>query len=155
MNNTTAMESERPAVIPNGPGTYALLLACGVVRRVVVGRLGPFRLRPGWYVYAGSAFGPGGLRARIDHHRRLAARPHWHIDYLRRHTRFAGVWYTAGVRCEHEWARLFREAPGAEIPVRRFGSSDCDCPAHLFRFEDPPAVTLLRRAGFPAGAVCE
>jgi Uri superfamily endonuclease len=68
-----------------------------------MGSLGRLQLRPGYYVYVGSAFGPGGLRARIEHHARPAVRPHWHIDYLRRYTRLEAVWY-CGQRCEYECA---------------------------------------------------
>ena len=47
------------------------------------------------------------------------------------------------MRCEHEWAEVLRNAPGAEIPVERFGSSDCNCAAHLFRFAESP-VDLMK-----------
>ena len=70
------------------PGTYALLLASTATRCLyALGGLGSLTLRPGWYVYVGSAFGPGGVCARLAHHRKRAARPHWHVDYLRLHTR--------------------------------------------------------------------
>jgi Uri superfamily endonuclease len=69
---------------PAEPGTYVLLLRCSSTRAVHVGRLGTLRLRPGWYVHVGSAYGPRGLRARISHHRHRVQRPHWPIDYLRR-----------------------------------------------------------------------
>ena len=89
---------------PRAPGTYALILACHRNSRIRIGRLGSMQLRSGYFVYIGSAFGSGGLYARIAHHRRLAMRPRWHIDYLRRHTRPEAVWFRCGVRCEHEWA---------------------------------------------------
>jgi len=47
------------------PGTYALILSCASNARIQVGRLGTMRLQRGYYVYLGSALGPGGLRARI------------------------------------------------------------------------------------------
>jgi Uri superfamily endonuclease len=52
------------------------------MKRLSVGRLGEFDLVPGFYAYVGSAFGLGGLRARIGHHPESTAEPHWHIDYL-------------------------------------------------------------------------
>jgi len=133
-------------VIPAAPGTYALALRCGSRRSVRIGRLGVLQLRPGWYVYVGSAFGPGGLRARIGHHLRVARRPHWHVDYLRRRTRLVAVWYVCGARCEHEWAQRLGAVPGAAMPLAGFGSSDCHCPAHLFQFQkrrptDDPSTT--------------
>ncbi len=124
-------ENNRP--IPTVPGTYALLLRSTTAARVRIGRLGIIDLRPGYYVYIGSAFGPGGLRARISHHQRIAQHPHWHIDYLRSHARLAEVLYVCNSRCEHEWAALIAAVPGAVIPMPGFGSSDCHCLAHLFR----------------------
>jgi len=134
---------------PAAPGTYVLVLSCRSERRIRVGRLGPFRLRPGYYLYVGSAFGPGGLRARIGHHRRRALRPHWHIDYLRRYARLEAVWCAPGVRAEHEWAAAIAALPGAR-GAPGFGSSDCSCPAHLFWFAvlpDSPAPPPGRPAG--------
>ena len=111
-----------------------------------VGRLGSLVLRPGWYVYVGSAFGPGGVRARVAHHRKLAARPRWHVDYLRRQAALKHVWYTCDpTPREHEWARVLRQLPGAEVPLRGFGSSDCRCPSHLVHFSRQPSLSAFRR----------
>ncbi len=71
---------ENGSVIPDVPGTYALVLACAVANRIRIGRLGLLRLRPGSYVYVGSAFGPGGLHARISHHQHVTQSPRWHVD---------------------------------------------------------------------------
>lgn len=133
-------------MIPAAFGTYALVLACASARRLRIGRLGLLYLHPGCYVYVGSAFGTGGLRARISHHLRVALRPHWHIDYLRRRARPEAVWYISGARREHEWAELIGTMRGAAVPMLGFGSSDCDCPAHLFWFEDRPSAAAIRRA---------
>ena len=129
------------------PGTYALLLASSDSRSLSIGRLGRLAVRPGWYVYVGSAFGPGGVRARLAHHRRLAARPHWHIDYLRLHAALQCVWYTydAGRR-EHEWSSVLLQLPDAEVALSGFGASDCSCASHLFRFGRQPSLRgFLRR----------
>jgi Uri superfamily endonuclease len=131
-------------IIPADPGTYVLVLRCATSRAVRIGRLGSIRLPPGWYVYVGSAFGPGGLRARIGHHRKRAAHPHWHIDYLRRYTRLESVWYCCGVRREHEWAARIGAMPGAAIVLRGFGSSDCRCATHLYWFAESPNATVLK-----------
>jgi Uri superfamily endonuclease len=134
-------------VIPNAGGTYALALWCGGSRRRVrIGRLGVLQLRPGWYVYIGSAFGTGGLRARVNHHRRVARRPHWHVDYLRRRTRLVAVWYISGARCEHQWAQRLGGIPGAATPLAGFGSSDCDCMTHLLQFEKQTPAAAIRLA---------
>jgi Uri superfamily endonuclease len=103
------------------PGTYVLVLRCFTTRTVGVGRIGPVRLAPGWYLYVGSAFGPGGLRARIGHHTKRSARPHWHIDYIRQDTHLESVLYRCGVRCEHEWAGEIGARPGATVVLRASG----------------------------------
>lgn len=64
----------------SAPGSYALLFHCAKAVEVAVGRLGHLQLEPGYYIYLGSAFGPGGVRARTEHHRRISKKPHWHLD---------------------------------------------------------------------------
>jgi Uri superfamily endonuclease len=51
-------------------GTYALVFTAKRKKRLIIGKLGTLTLQPGYYVYVGSAFGPGGLKARIGHHRK-------------------------------------------------------------------------------------
>ena len=49
------------SVMPACPkGTYALVLSCTTEQRIAIGRLGVLDVRPGCYVYVGSALGPGG-----------------------------------------------------------------------------------------------
>ena len=128
------------------PGSYALILRAGRRQTVQVGRLGQLAVEPGCYVYVGSALGPGGVRARVGHHARLAARPHWHIDYLRRAATLRHVWYAYdAVRREHAWADIFAHLPGASIPLPGFGASDCACPAHLYFFSRQPRLDSFRR----------
>ena len=128
------------------PGTYALILESRVEGEIAVGRLGRLHLAPGWYVYVGSAFGPGGLRARCAHHRRPAPNPHWHIDYLRAFTRVHEVWYTVDSRPrEHQWAEHMRGARGARVPLPGFGSTDCHCPSHLSLHPGCPSLEAFRR----------
>ena len=128
---------------PKG-GTYALVLFCSRPKLVRIGQLGALRLRRGFYVYVGSALGPGGVHARIAHHRKVSRQPHWHIDYLRRHTQLDRVWYSSGpVRREHDWARFIRALTGASVPIAGFGSSDCRCLAHLVFFTRRPSLRGL------------
>lgn len=128
------------------PGSYALLLQADRRRIVQIGRLDQLAVEPGCYVYVGSALGPGGVRARVGHHVRLAARPHWHIDYLRRAAALRHVWYSYdSVRREHAWADIFAHMRGASIPLPGFGASDCACPAHLYFFPRQPRLDTFRR----------
>ena len=121
-------------MIPAGKGTYALILQLSLPCRIKVGRLGLMEFPAGLYIYVGSAFGPGGLRARIAHHMKRASRPHWHIDHLRRVCDVEEVWYVEGERLECTWARrLLRNS--AAVPVPGFGCTDCRCNSHLFRVD--------------------
>jgi Uri superfamily endonuclease len=82
----------------------------------------------------------------VAHHRQPAARPHWHIDYLRTATRLEEVWHVYDTtRREHQWAGVFRRARGASLPLRGFGASDCSCVSHLFFFATRPASHAFRR----------
>ncbi len=126
----------RPAV-PSSPGTYALLLSCVRVGRVAVGSLGSMSIGPGAYLYIGSAFGPGGLRARLARHAACKKPTRWHVDYIRPHMRLAGAWFsTAPEPLEHDWASGILALESAAIPLPRFGASDCQCSSHLISFED-------------------
>ncbi len=127
-------------------GTYALILRAAQPAKVQVGKLGDLQILAGSYVYVGSAFGPGGVRARLRRHLRRPPRPHWHIDYLRRVVPPSEIWYAqSDVQREHLWASAFQSLPGARIPLRGFGASDCGCVAHLFYFEAPPCLAAFRR----------
>jgi Uri superfamily endonuclease len=107
-----------------------------------VGKLGKFEFQPGYYLYVGSAFGPGGLAGRLKHHVKTSPCPHWHIDYLRREATLVQVWFSEDeIPREHEWANMLQALPGAIIPVNSFGSSDCACRSHLFYF---PRLTCSR-----------
>lgn len=126
------------------PGTYALLLRIATADVVAIGRRFQLPVAPGWMVYAGSAFGPGGVAARLEHHRRLADRPHWHIDALRRHAAFEAVWFSHDpLRRECLWAAVLAEELGGLPPPFRFGASDCRCPTHLYGFRNRPALATF------------
>lgn len=125
-------------MLPDRSGTYVLILRLPRLATIGVGRLGRFPFPAGWYAYAGSAHGPGGLAARISRHLRLPKPLHWHVDYVRAYARPVEVWYTIGnQKRECTWARALSGLPGASIPVPRFGASDCHCPAHLIHFTAP------------------
>src|SRR5262245_8901343 len=92
------------------PGTYTLILSSSADLSVSIGRLGSLHVQPGFYAYVGSAFGPGGVRARVAHHCRRAAQPHWHIDYLRRAVPVTEIWYAYDqLRREHQWAAVLQQ----------------------------------------------
>ncbi len=53
--------------LPDEKGTYILIASVPQMKRIDVGQLGEFDIVPGFYAYVGSAFGAGGLCARIGH----------------------------------------------------------------------------------------
>jgi len=129
----------------NLPGTYALILLSAADQLIEIGKLGPFSIPRGFYVYVGSARGPGGLKARIAHHERISQRPHWHMDYLRPALQLKEVWYTYDAKQhEHQWANALGCLKSASITIVGFGSSDCSCKSHLFSFTAKPSLGLFR-----------
>lgn len=136
--------------MPSAPGTYVLVLRVESGSAVQIGRLGMFDIPLGWYAYVGSAFGSGGLRARIRHHLAPVRRPHWHIDWFRAEATVREVWFTRDLTLEHAWASILLGLPGAYVPVPRFGASDCSCSTHLIGFANPPqAHAFQQTAGVP------
>lgn len=113
------------------PGTYALVLELQEPAELRIGSLGLIRFDRPFYIYVGSAFGPGGVRARIGHHLRPVRRAHWHIDYLKHCAKVFDVWQcTDRARWECNWAMSILDRRGTSL-VPRFGASDCRCPSHL------------------------
>ena len=111
---------------------------------VVAGRLGLLGIRKGYYLYAGSALGPGGLQARLAHHMRRAPKPHWHIDYLRTVVSLRQIWFCYGrERREHDWADALERELGCAVPYAGFGSSDCGCKSHLFWLGKRPVLAAF------------
>ena len=125
------MAKPRPEQLPEAAGAYALLLHLSAPLRLALPRLGEPLLAPGRYVYCGSAWGPGGLRARLGRHLARRGREHWHIDRLLAAATVEDLAALPGGRECDLVARLAALA-GSAFPVPGFGSSDCRrCPAHL------------------------
>jgi Uri superfamily endonuclease len=126
-------------------GTYALVLENPVVARLRVGCLGLVSFEAPVYLYVGSAFGPGGLSARLRHHLDPAKRPHWHIDYLRGGASLAEIWTTSDARrLECAWSEAARSLRGARGVVG-FGATDCRCESHLVGLAARPRPAAFRR----------
>jgi Uri superfamily endonuclease len=145
MNQESAMDNHS-LKLNNHPGTYALLFECKSPFKVVVGKLGPVRISTGYWVYVGSAFGPGGLRSRLAHHLKSSPRPHWHLDYIKNALHLLKIWTTTdAVKREHEWAAAFSTLKDASRPIAKFGATDCACRSHLIHLHQPPSFTWLKK----------
>ncbi|GAB4210638.1 MAG: GIY-YIG nuclease family protein [Roseiflexaceae bacterium] len=130
-------------------GTYLLIMHLDrALADLRIGQLGRFDFAVGYYLYVGSAFGPGGVPARLAYHaRQQKERPRWHIDYLRAHTRIVETWsLIAPWRLERSWATALSQLPALSVPAPRFGASDDDGQSHLFYAPRRPATRLLSQA---------
>ena len=59
---------EKSLTLPSQPGTYCLVFSSSTSSTVTIGKLGTYKIQPGYYCYIGSAFGRGGLNSRINRH---------------------------------------------------------------------------------------
>lgn len=106
-----------------------------------IGKLGKIAFAGGWYLYVGSAFGSGGVRARVRRHAHGSGKLHWHIDYLLRKTGVDEVWYAAEKqKTEEQWVQAIRNTGEGYNPLTGFGSGDCGCSGHLFHFNEKPDI---------------
>jgi len=120
-------------VIEAKSGAYVLVMHAVRHQSIEIGRLGAMQVVPGYYLYVGSAFGPGGVRARVSHHMRVSERPRWHIDYLRQVCPLVMIWCSyEEVHREHEWVELLESITTVTIPVMGFGASDHRGKSHLY-----------------------
>ncbi|MCP5084227.1 MAG: GIY-YIG nuclease family protein [Alphaproteobacteria bacterium] len=122
-----------PASIDVGKGAYVLALE--LVRRLNLdfSKFTGSTLEPGWYVYLGSARGPGGLAARLQRHFRADKKLHWHIDRLTTEAaQLGGLVVPGGHECALR--ETLQQRPEFELALPGFGSTDCRrCPSHLLR----------------------
>jgi Uri superfamily endonuclease len=124
--------------IPSSKGTYVLVFEAKTEQKVQVGKQGVIDLKPGFYAYIGSAFGPGGLKSRIGRHLKKNKKLKWHIDYVREYLDVVDMYYSESKeKLECKWAAIFAE-DAAIPPLKGFGSSDCKCFSHFFYFKDKP-----------------
>jgi Uri superfamily endonuclease len=115
-------------------GCYQLKIRIKKDITLAVGSLGLCDFEKGEYIYTGSAM--KNLNKRVARHRQKYKKPHWHIDYLLAHSDAEIseiIYHLADTKEECKYNQLLINN-GAEVPVARFGSSDCKiCPAHLVK----------------------
>jgi len=135
----------------SNPGTYALVLRSQTSTKTPIGRWGHLDIQPGYYIYVGSAFGPGGVLARVSRHCRENKSKRWHIDYLREWVTPVSAWCSYDtVHLEHRWAQALAKMP-ATTPIKGFGCSDCKCESHLFFTARKPLLSAF--ASVLAGSI--
>jgi len=115
-------------------GIYVLVLSVSKDIDVSVGALGKVNFEKGLYVYVGSA--QNNLEKRIKRHLGKTKQKFWHIDHLLDDA------HVEVVKVFHKEAEKLEECKTAKyigeigVPVKGFGSSDCNCESHLFKLED-------------------
>ncbi len=137
-----------PKDLPSDAGAYLLILRLGAPTNLVIPKFAGRTLLAGWYLYAGSARGPGGIAARAGRHMRLSKPLRWHIDHLTgAAVETAVVPVPGGGECE--LAGSLARQGDVSIPLTGFGSSDCrQCRAHLLEYRVP---VILNSHSHPSG----
>ena len=139
-------------------GLYVLAMKMETERTIRVGKLGEFTFPVGIYLYVGSAWGPGGLKARVRRHIARAGKnngsPHWHVDYLLPFVEIESVATFPDERDECTLAETLADVPGAVRFPAGFGATDCGCPGHLiFLTHHSPLATRNSKIS-PSSAPC-
>jgi Uri superfamily endonuclease len=139
----TVMNAAVLRSFPVGRGAYALVIDLARPLALEIPRYVGSVLPAGRYVYCGSAYGAGGISARVARHCRVNKKLRWHVDHLTRTGNVVDVLpVTEGRECALLASVL--ATPGAHVPLHRFGSMDCSvCPAHLVAVGSTFAVADL------------
>ncbi len=130
------------------PGTYALVFSSVAKTVVQIGKLGEIRLRPGWYVYVGSALAAKtGVLRRVTRHADPTRPKKWNVDYVKPHLRLLEIWYTHDpVRRECQWAVAVGAGRGAQVHLAQIGARDCKkCATHFYYFPRQPSLAAFQR----------
>lgn len=121
------------ARLPADAGAYTILIELAAPVSLDIAAFAGRTMPVGLYVYAGSARGPGGLRARVARHLRRGKAPHWHVDRL---TEAATSLHAFALPGGSECALVRRlvQTGRYSTPLPGFGSSDCrTCASHLLQ----------------------
>ena len=115
-------------------GTYVLFIVVSQAISLEIGSLGEIKFAKGFYIYIGSALGPGGLAKRVQRHLRREKKLFWHIDYLLNSslTEITAVaWIVDQQKLECSISQEIDELSDLVTTILHFGSSDCKCTGHL------------------------
>ncbi|CAG1771225.1 hypothetical protein BAC3_01637 [uncultured bacterium] len=123
--------TETISYLPAEKGSYLLLMKLSEVQSLQIPHLKDYVFTEGYYIYIGSALGPGGIRARVGRHIRKEKKIHWHIDHL---TTVADLYSTVLILSP---SRLETLLTGFLMktdltPVPGFGCGDSEDYSHLF-----------------------
>lgn len=133
-------------------GVYLLIIKVCCSFREQVGALGNFLFTPGYYIYVGSALGPGGLLKRICRHLKKEKKLKWHIDYLtvNQNVKIVGIFLLRTNMRKECWLSDIVSKYGKPY-IKKFGATDCKCYSHLYKIDKKALILLsseLRKLGF-------
>lgn len=127
-------------------GTYLLVLESHKQQAIQIGKYGEMSLKRGIYLYIGSAFGSGGIKARVGRHLADGKSLRWHIDYLRRVSDVCAVYVSYEQRrLEDDWVERFVKSGDYTSPMSGFGASDSSNTSHLFFTRNEPSREIVRQ----------
>ncbi|MEW7009899.1 GIY-YIG nuclease family protein [Lentilitoribacter sp. EG35] len=119
--------------IPTAGGAYVLIVFLSKEVEFSSPKTGSILLDKGFYFYAGSAKGPGGLRSRLSRHFKSDKKPHWHIDQLTIHGKAVGAYVKrSGNECD--LVDLMLKTKQLAFVQDGIGGTDCSrCKSHLLK----------------------
>ena len=122
-------------------GVYILLINVGKNLQLKIGSLGKINFDKGKYAYVGSA--QINLEKRIERHMSKNKKKFWHIDYLlgNKFTKIVDTFYKKSGKSEE--CRIASTLSKTELPVLKFGCSDCECKSHLFKIRNSDVILRL------------
>jgi len=126
-------------------GLYILVLKLEKSQFISIGKLKKTKFQPGIYLYIGRA--RSGLMGRLKRHLRTEKKLFWHIDYFLQKTRIEDIWVKRNSFEECQTVGMIRGIrKDACFPLKKFGSSDCNCPGHLLHLgQDKDDFQSLRK----------
>lgn len=112
-------------------GSYILTIHLADQTLISVPRIETSVVEPGVYLYVGSAYGSGGIAARLKRHLKRHKKIHWHVDQLTTKAATVGALIVPGGN-ECELVETLLASGCFKTAIKNFGSSDCrTCDSHL------------------------
>jgi Uri superfamily endonuclease len=123
-------------------GTYIIVIHLLESSKIIIGSLGILDFIKGYYLYIGSAMGNKGSTTLENRVRRHISSPEkkklfWHIDYLlvNKDCVITHIYLIPSLnRVECILSKELHKA--TDKYIKNFGSSDCQCPSHLYYFPE-------------------
>lgn len=122
-------------------GTYIIVIYLLENSQIKIGSLGEIDFPKGYYLYIGSGMGNIGSTTLENRIKRHISKPKnkkifWHIDYLLTNKKcvITRIYLIPSLnRLECIIAKEMSEI--SDDFIKDFGSTDCECPSHLYYFQ--------------------